>query len=188
MAACQIWDFGTARSSEVEDYTEVRVDVQQFLNVKLNRDKYRTQPESRKPSITPDLISGAEPSERKASLPLSVELVQRQIESLPGSEDVEVVPTSFAFSEAMRLVVGAYAAIFAVGVGRRIPKLSAPVIGTDDVGGILISWRYRDKYVAAKFGSRPGLRSFVYFQEGLDHRVLDLNEQNLADRLGWLKA
>ncbi len=188
MSACQIWDFGTARSSEVDDVKDLEADLQQLLNAKINRNRFRYQPQSRKSSETPALISAAEQTERKAPLPLSVELVQHQIESLPGSEDVEVGPSSFAYSEAVRLVVGAYSAIFSTAAGPRIPKLPTPVIGTDDVGGILISWTQEDKYVAAKFASQPNLRSFIYFEEGLHHEALESNEQALYERLRWLSA
>jgi hypothetical protein len=144
----------------------------------------RPQPADLEATFLPDT---ARQSGRSAPLPLWVSTIQRQLEFLPASEDIEVRPSSYAHDEAKRMVGAAYATLF---LDNPLPnrKPPAPILGTDDVGGILISWILGNRYVAAKFAARPDSRSFVYFEEGAEHRAVEVSEQSLADRLRWLIA
>src|SRR5258707_14405116 len=150
MAACPILDFGATPPSLNRSSKESETDPQQLQNENLNR---YVRPPSQPRAVS--LFEGGEQSVRTTLLPLSVSVVESQIESLPTSDDIEVPPTPFAHVEAKRVIVGAYVAIFSDKLNRRTYKPPAPVIGTDDVGGILVSWTSGNKYVAAKFASQP---------------------------------
>lgn len=110
--------------------------------------------------------------------------VKNQLESLPTSDDLEVAPTADAYLRAEHLVMSAYASMVSEKVHGNV--LATPVIGTDDSGGIMVSWSARDKYVAAHFGARPESRSFLYFEQGAKHGVVGLSEQSLLEKLKWL--
>ena len=188
MAACPILDFGAVPASGNQSAKESETDPQQIQNENLNRHLLRPPSQRRERSTAVSLFEGAEQSVGTTFRPLSVAVVESQIDLLPTSEDVEVPPTTFAHGEAKRMIVGAYVEIFSDKPNQRTRKPPAPVIGTDDMGGILVSWTSGNKYVAAKFASQPAVRSFVYFEQGAEHRALDLNEQSLLDRLRWLSG
>jgi hypothetical protein len=109
---------------------------------------------------------------------------------LAGSED-EVVPTGYAHERARSIIEAAYGEINRRrfkkhwGVPKIFPK---PLVTTDDVGGIRVSWCTENKQVRANFGARPEpeLRSYVYFESALEHGVDQLDAQHLAGRLAWL--
>jgi len=186
MATCLIFDLGIAPQSPQPVRgadREFETGLQQFQNE--NQQMYPTNQHQENASEPAPSFGASEQSGRTLRLPLLVSIVQRQIELLPALEDVEIRPTSYAYSEAKQTVVSAYAAVFS-DRHHRPEKLPTPIIGTDDVGGILISWVSGAKYLAAKFASQPELRSFLYFEEGVEHQALDSNEQNLVDRLRWL--
>ena len=186
MAACPILDFGATPPSGNRG-GKAETDPQQIQNENMNRYLLRPPSQAKERSTAVSLFEGAEQSVGTTFRPLSVAVVESQIDLLPTSEDVEVPPTTFAHGEAKRMIVGAYVEIFSDKPNQRTRKPPAPVIGTDDMGGILVSWTSGNKYVAAKFASQPEVRSFVYFeQQGAEHRALDLSDQNLLDRLRWL--
>lgn len=102
---------------------------------------------------------------------------------LAGGED-EVVPTRFAYERARSVVEAAYGQ---VKTHKNVPTLiPRPLVTTDDVGGIRLSWRTSDRQVRANFGARPDLRSYIYFESALEHSVEPLDAQHLARRLAWL--
>jgi len=117
--------------------------------------------------------------------------VIREIDALlAGSED-EVVPTMYAYQRARSFIEGAYGEVR----GQRVKKHSGvpeifpkPLVTTDDVGGIRVSWRTETRQVRANFGARPEpeLRSYVYFESAFDHGIEPLDTQHLAGRLAWL--
>lgn len=121
-----------------------------------------------------------------ARLPIAVSIIQTQIDSLPASDDIEARPTSYALAEARRVILGAYAEVFSKNLSESSKRPPKPVLGTDDAGGILISWTAGPRYLAAKFAPGPELNSFVYFEQGATHQALDLSEQNLLEKLRWL--
>ena len=125
-------------------------------------------------------------------LPLSVLAVEGQLESLPDSEDIEVKPTNWARFYAKRTVIPAFAAI---SKDRQIQVLlPSPTIGTDDAGGIMVSWVLGEKYLLANFGATTQSKSFIYFEEGTPllyaelHDVEVLDDAHLSNRLRWLVA
>lgn len=109
---------------------------------------------------------------------------------LAGSED-EVAPTRHAYERARSVVEAAYGELDRLrGKKRRgVPEIfPKPLVTTDDVGGIRLSWRMGSKQVRANFGARPELQSYVYFESGLEHNAEDLDVEHLAGRLAWLTA
>ncbi len=188
MAACPILDFGVMPASEKRTDKAPETVPQQIQNENVNRylmPHPTTEPSER---FKVAALIATEQSGRMVPLPLSVSVVESQIESLPTSEDVEVPPTTYAHGEAKRVVASAYLEIFLANVNLRTHMPPSAIIGTDDMGGILASWTSGNKYLAAKFASRPELRSFIYFEQGAVHQALDLSEQTLSDRLRWLSA
>jgi hypothetical protein len=182
MAACSILDFGVMAQPRNRADKTTEPDPQEAEVMSGHVLRQTAEPEG---STRTTLLQGVEQGGRTTPLPLSVSIIENQIESMPTSEDIEVRPTTYAHMEAKRVIVGTYAAMFSgrPRVGHKPPN---PIVGTDDVGGILVSWASGNKYVAAKFASRPELRSFVYFEQAAAHQAMDLSEQNLLDRLRWL--
>jgi hypothetical protein len=108
-----------------------------------------------------------------------------EIENLAAEN--EVPPTNFAYLHSRAVVGAAY--------GLMLPKQSLimpmshiprPVVVTDDVGGIRLAWRKGIKTVRANFGANDNLRSYVYFESGIEHGVRPLDAASLSDMLNWL--
>jgi hypothetical protein len=181
MAAGAMLDFGVAPVSSERSEKSPEADAQQIQSENLNR---------LLPEKTAEATSSLEPAGqigKLLTLPFSVMAIASQMDSLPTSDDVEVRPTNYAYLRAKQSVLAAYVSMLSEKTERiRIP--THPIIGTDDVGGVLVSWASGDKYVAVKFGAQPDSRSFVYFEQGEDHHALDLSEKNLLEKLKWLSA
>jgi len=117
--------------------------------------------------------------------------VIEEIDALRAGREDEVIPTEHAYRNARSIVESAYGQINSpsgrkqLGVPEIFPK---PLISTDDVGGIRLSWRTGTKQVRANFGANPELRSYVYFEHGREHAVEELDPQRLSGRLTWLTA
>lgn len=181
MAACRVLDFGvTTPSRHRRKEEQYEVEPQQVQEENVNRYLQRS-PDARTERYIAPLDAGEQRSEG-TNLPLWASLVENRIKTLPTSDDVEVPPTTYAHVEARRVIGSAYVAIWT----QRTHKPPTPIIGTDDLGGILVSWTSGNKYVAAKFASQPESRSFVYSEQGVEHQAVDLNEQSLSHRLRWL--
>jgi hypothetical protein len=116
--------------------------------------------------------------------------VVREIDAVRAGSEDEVVPTDFAYMSARSVVESAYG---------QLPKtlkdlkrqylpllIPSPLVTTDDVGGIRLLWRAGNRQVRANFGARPDLRSYLYFESGLEHDMEPLDAQHLAGRLAWL--
>jgi hypothetical protein len=183
MAACPVLDFGVMPSDKAPE-----TDPQQIQNENVNRYSMRHPAAEPSESSKTASLFGAEQRGRMVPLPLSVSVVESQIESLPTSEDVEVPPTTYAHAEAKRVIASAYMEIFSAKPNVRTLTPPNPIIGTDDVGGIMVSWTSGNKYIAAKFASRPESKSFLYFEQETEHQALDLNELVLSEKLRWLSA
>jgi hypothetical protein len=116
--------------------------------------------------------------------PKWVSAIKQQLQALMTSDDIDVKPTSYAFSRVRASIMFVYHSMAADKARRESPP--APVIGTDESGGVMVSWTSGGKYVAAKFGAGPELRSFVYFEQGVTHSAVDLSQQNLLAKVRWL--
>jgi hypothetical protein len=99
-----------------------------------------------------------------------------------GTED-EAAPTEYAYERARAIVEAAYGRMRPHSIPTILPR---PVITTDDVGGIRLSWRSEAKQVRANFGAGPELQSYVYFESNSEHNAEDLDSEHLAGRLAWL--
>jgi hypothetical protein len=114
-----------------------------------------------------------------------------EIDALLAGREDEVVPTRYAYEIARSLIEAAYGEINSRRAKKRwgVPEIfPKALVTTDDVGGIRVSWRTDTGQVRANFGARPEpeLRSYVYFESGLEHDVEPLDVQHLAGRLTWL--
>ena len=115
--------------------------------------------------------------------------VIEEIDALRVGREDEVVPTEYAYKNARSIVESAYGEINSPRSKRRrgVPEIfPKPLVTTDDVGGIRLSWRTEAAQVRANFGARPELRSYVYFESPLEHDVELLDPHHLAERLTWL--
>jgi hypothetical protein len=115
--------------------------------------------------------------------------VIEEIDALRAGREDEVVPTEYAYKNARSIVESAYGEINNPHSKKRrgVPEIfPKPLVTTDDVGGIRLSWRTEAAQVRANFGATPQLRSYVYFESDLEHDVEPLDPQHLARRLTWL--
>ncbi len=107
-----------------------------------------------------------------------------EIDALTSGSEDEIPPTEFAYRRARSIVESAYGRITTrFNVPEILPKPSAT---TDDVGGIRLAWRVAGKQIRANFGATPELRSYIYYESGLEHSVEHLDARHLAGRLAWL--
>ena len=114
-----------------------------------------------------------------------VEHIFSEIENL--SSDNEVPPTEFAFLKSRSVVGAAYGMMLPKQhSAAAFPSLPAPVVLTDDVGGIRFSWRKGNKTVRANIGANENLRSYIYYESNTEHGVTPLDGGSLSDRLNWL--
>jgi hypothetical protein len=115
--------------------------------------------------------------------------VIEEIDTLRAGREDEVVPTEYAYKNARSIIESTYGEISSPRSKKRrsVPEIfPEPLVTTDDVGGIRLSWRTEAGQVRANFGATPELRSYVYFESGLEHDVEPLDPQHLAGRLTWL--
>jgi hypothetical protein len=110
--------------------------------------------------------------------------VLTEIDALAAGVDDEVKPSEYAYGRARAFVEAAYGqALLPKSVPRTIP---APLVTTDDVGGVRLAWRLGPKQLRANFGANANLRNYLYFESGLEHHVEDLDVSRLAGGLDWL--
>lgn len=113
------------------------------------------------------------------------------IDALLSRDEDEVAPTPYAYEKARSIVESAYAEINKArgqkprGVPEIFPR---PLVTTDDVGGIRLSWRAGSKHLTVNFGATAQRKSYVYFETNADHGVHELQANALAAKLGWLVA
>jgi len=115
-------------------------------------------------------------------------LVTSEIDKLAAGVEDETIPTEFAHNNARRTVEAAYQILERkFGIAERIP---APTLTTDDAGGIRLGWRSGAKQVRVNFGAapEPANQTYLYFESPIEHRVENLDTENLAERLSWLMA
>jgi hypothetical protein len=105
--------------------------------------------------------------------------------SLPESED-EVKPTYFALYFASETVKSAYNQLFAGRSGSGLTGLPAPTITTDDVGGIMASWKNANKYLVANFGADESRKSFLYWSQNQQPSKSPITDLKLQQQLRWL--
>ncbi|MFI5098602.1 MAG: hypothetical protein ACHQT6_11575 [Candidatus Acidiferrales bacterium] len=105
-----------------------------------------------------------------------------------GAED-ETAPTQFAYEKARSIVQAAYGKleIHVLNVPGIVP---APLVTTDDAGGIRLAWQAGAKQMRANFGAvcEPQRRSYIYYEFGQEHAVEQLDVEHLVGRLSWLMA
>lgn len=113
-----------------------------------------------------------------------VSRVTGEIDALLAGREDEVTPTEYAYLRARSTVESTYGRIKA---GQNVPEMvPVPSVTTDDVGGIRLAWQVGTKQVRANFGATLDLRSYLYYESGLEHNAEPLDPEHLAGRLAWL--
>ena len=81
----------------------------------------------------------------------------------PGEDDGDPVATEHAYQSARAVVESAYGLLLAK-EEPQAKKLPAPVLTTDERGGIRVSWQHSGRHVRTSFASAEGLRSYLSFR------------------------
>lgn len=103
----------------------------------------------------------------------------------PSEDDGDPVATEHAYQSARAVVESAYGLLLAK-EEPQAKKLPAPILTTDERGGIRVSWQHGDRYVRTSFASAEGLRSYLYFESPEEHDIEPLQPALLSTRLGWM--
>jgi len=123
----------------------------------------------------------------RAEKPAQVLTLENELRSLCEVESEEdVMPTYYALILATETVLSAYNQLFTGRGERTATKLPAPTITTDDVGGIMASWKGENKYLVANFGADEGRKSFLYWSMGGDPKSSPIDDLKLQQQLHWL--
>jgi hypothetical protein len=64
-----------------------------------------------------------------------------------------------------------------------LKKIPEAAVSTDDLGGVRVSWRVDENWVRANFGAAVENLSYIYFECGAEHGVVDSAGDKLAERL-----
>lgn len=104
---------------------------------------------------------------------------------LPNEDDGDPAATEHAYQSARAVIESAYGRLFA-GMEQRAKQLPAPVVTTDERGGVRISWQRGDRSVRTSFAAAEGLRSYLYFESPTVHDVEALQPYTLSTRLDWI--
>lgn len=112
--------------------------------------------------------------------------VLSSIDGLMTVRESEDVPaTAYAYRAARSVVESAYG-LLQSGKRKLAPSIPAPIVVTDDRGGVKLAWEHGAKHVRVRFGANPELRSYLYFESQAGHDVEDLQPSTLKRRLDWL--
>jgi hypothetical protein len=103
----------------------------------------------------------------------------------PSEDEGDRVATEHAYQSARAVVESAYGLLLAK-EEPQAKKLPAPVLTTDERGGIRVSWQHSDRYVRTSFASAEGVRSYLYFESPEEHDVEPLQPAVLSRRLDWM--
>jgi len=96
-------------------------------------------------------------------------------------------PTQYALSNAVRVLAAAYIEI-RLENAQCYWSITEPVLATDSVGGIRVTWRRDSRELRANFGAGPELRTYLYFESEGGHGIRELRSETLCERLQWLTA
>jgi hypothetical protein len=103
----------------------------------------------------------------------------------PDVEDGDPAATPHAYQSARAVVESAYGRLLAK-QEHQAKKLPAPVVTTDERGGVGLSWQHGDRHVRTSFAATEGLRCYLYFESPEEHDVEALQPDVLSNRLGWM--
>jgi hypothetical protein len=103
----------------------------------------------------------------------------------PNEDDGDPAATEHAYKSARAVVESAYGRLLAEGE-QQAKKLPAPIVTTDERGGVRVSWQHNDRHVRTSFASAEGLRSYLYFESPEEHDVEPLQPTVLSGRLDWM--
>jgi hypothetical protein len=103
----------------------------------------------------------------------------------PDANDGDLPATEYAYQSARAVVESAYGRLRDSGK-HRATNLPAPIVTTDDIGGVKLSWQRGDRHVRTSFAASQGMRSYLYFESAAEHAVEDLQPSALSSRLEWI--
>jgi hypothetical protein len=103
----------------------------------------------------------------------------------PDLNDGDPAATAHAYQSARAVVESAYGRLLA-GEEQYAKKLPAPIVTTDERGGVRLSWQHGDRCVRTSFAATEGLRSYLYFESREEHNVEALQPDVLSKRLDWM--
>ncbi len=102
----------------------------------------------------------------------------RPEENEPPATEHAVMAAASTISEALALLFLRSTMAFG--------KVLNPAMTADDLGGIRVLWRERQRRVRVNFGATQSNRTYLYFEDSDHHGIEDLTGDNLAEKLNWL--
>jgi hypothetical protein len=99
-----------------------------------------------------------------------------------SNDDDEYKPKPYAIKNAKDRIKYGYASLND-DIRTRIP---APQIMADGTGGIVIVWNHNGKALNAGFPPNSVRKDYLYYQFGVEYRLIRATLENLKDRLEWL--
>jgi hypothetical protein len=134
---------------------------------------------------------GEEAEQSGGSDPLAI--IQTGIDKLMSPEENSGDPeaTAYAYRNARAIVESVYGRLY---IGeepgdkrlRQSARERLPLITTDELGGVRLSWQNGDRHVRINFAAAEDLRSYLYFESPAEHDVQALRPSTLLDRLKWM--
>jgi hypothetical protein len=103
----------------------------------------------------------------------------------PNVDDGDPAATAHAYQSARAVVESAYGRLLA-GKEQWAKKMPAPIVTTDERGGVRLSWQHGDRHVRTSFAATDALRSYLYFESPEEHNVEALQPDVLSNRLDWM--
>jgi hypothetical protein len=97
--------------------------------------------------------------------------------------DGDVPATEHAYQSARAVLEAAYGRLLATKPRANLP---APVVTTDDIGGVRVSWQLGERHVRTNFGATPNQNSYLYFESPTEHAADALQPTALSTRLEWM--
>jgi hypothetical protein len=165
------------------------------------RQRYRQSPPAEKESNVlsiSELLRGYRPSPEASIMDIqravnesveadSLPRILGAIDDLmaPNENDGETPATEHAYQSARAVVESAYGLLLA-GKGPKPNLLPAPIVTTDERGGVKLSWQRGDRHVRTNFAAADAFRSYLYFESPTEHDVQALQPAVLSSRLDWL--
>jgi hypothetical protein len=117
------------------------------------------------------------------------DLLPRVLTAIDGlmspEDDEDPAATEHAYQSARAIVESAYGHLLEK-EGQQAKTLPAPIVTTDERGGIRVSWQHNDRHVRTSFAFAEGLRSYLYFESPEEYDVAPLQPAVLSDRLDWM--
>jgi hypothetical protein len=126
-----------------------------------------------------ELVAGNAESRDATPNPLSSVLAS--VDQLIADPDNDERATEHAYQSARAVLEAAYGRL-----ATKQTNLPAPIVTTDDIGGVRVSWQLGERHVRTSFGATPDQNSYLYFESATEHAVDQLQPTALFTRLEWM--